>query len=156
MMPREYSLTASSLPPLGDTLSFMRLVWAVDHALQRRSKRMQKALGVTGPQRLVIRMVGRFPSITAGQLARLLELHPSTMTCIVKGLVHRKLVTKTPDPRDTRRILLGLTDKGREFYLAKEGTIEAAVERMQARVSDQKLNDTREVLQELARELGSA
>jgi MarR family transcriptional regulator, organic hydroperoxide resistance regulator len=145
----------SSLPPLGETLALMRLVWAVDHALQRRSKRMQIALGVTGPQRLVVRIVGRFPSITAGQLASLLELHPSTLTCIVKGLVRRKLITRTPDPRDTRRILLGLTAKGREVDHAKEGTIEEAVELLLTQVPPDKLGNTREVLLQLAQGLNS-
>ena len=64
----------------------MRLLWAVDHGLQRRSKRMAATLGVTGPQRLVIRIVGRFPGISAGRLASILHLHPSTLTGILRRL----------------------------------------------------------------------
>ena len=47
---------------LGETVEFLRLVWAVDHALQTTSKRMARSLGVTGPQRLVVRIVGRVPT----------------------------------------------------------------------------------------------
>jgi hypothetical protein len=36
---------------LGETLEFMRLLWAIDHGLQRRSKQLASTLGVTGPQR---------------------------------------------------------------------------------------------------------
>ena len=43
---------------LGRVLEFMRVLWAVDHALQSTSKWMEVRLGVTGPQRLVIRMIG--------------------------------------------------------------------------------------------------
>ena len=42
-------------PPLGAVLDFMRLLWAVDHALQSTSKRMESTFGLTGPQRLVVR-----------------------------------------------------------------------------------------------------
>ena len=74
------------MPPLGEQLEFMRLLWAIDHGLQTRSKRMAAALGVTGPQRLVIRIVGRFPGVSAGQLARILHLDPSTLTGILRRL----------------------------------------------------------------------
>ena len=50
-----------------------------------RQKRMEQRSGVTGPQRLVLRVVGLFPGISAGALARLLHVHPSTLT----GVLHR-------------------------------------------------------------------
>ena len=56
-------------PPLGAVLDFMRLLWAVDHSLQSASKRMESTFGITGPQRLVVRIVGRFPGIAAGREA---------------------------------------------------------------------------------------
>jgi hypothetical protein len=49
------------VPALGDILDFMRLLWAVDHGLHSTSKRMNTSIGVTGPQRLVLRMTGKFP-----------------------------------------------------------------------------------------------
>src|SRR5437763_8985496 len=63
-----------SLDPVMD---FMRLLWSIEHGLQRMSKRMENALGITGPQRLVLRVVGRFPDISARELAYLVRLHPS-------------------------------------------------------------------------------
>ena len=39
----------------------MRVVWALDHALQKTSKRMETTtLGITAPQRFVIRILRRF------------------------------------------------------------------------------------------------
>ena len=55
--------------PGGETLGFMRALWELTHALQVSSKRMARVLGVTGPQRLVIRVVGQSPGITARDLA---------------------------------------------------------------------------------------
>src|SRR5258708_17032792 len=73
-------------PALGAVLDFMRLLWAVDHALQSSSKRMEATYGITGPQRLVVRIVGRFPGIAAGRAAEVLHVHPSTLTGILKRL----------------------------------------------------------------------
>ncbi len=134
------------LPPLGDTLDFMRLLWELHHRLQAVSKRMESRLGVTGPQRLVIRIVGRFPGIPAGHLARLLHLHPSTVTGVVRRLEHQGFLRRRPDPRDKRRWLLGLTDKGRLFDVESEGTVEAAIAHALAGAAQDKTCATREVL----------
>ena len=47
---------------LGQTLDFMQRLWALDHSLQAASKRMETTMGVTGPQRLVIRVLDRIMS----------------------------------------------------------------------------------------------
>ena len=39
---------------VGETMRFMQSLWALAHALEVRSKRMARTLGVTGPQRLVV------------------------------------------------------------------------------------------------------
>jgi DNA-binding MarR family transcriptional regulator len=118
---------AAGMPGLGGPLEFLRLLWAVAHGLERVSKRMEASLGVTGPQRLVVRLVGRFPSITPGRLAALLHVHPSTLTAVLKRLQARGLVHRRRDNRDGRRTLLGLTPAGRRLDVSTAGTIEAAV-----------------------------
>src|SRR5713226_7752815 len=95
-------------PPLGSVLDFMRLLWAVDHALQSASKRMESAFGMTGPQRLVVRIVGRFPGIAAGRVAEILHVHPSTLTGVLKRLEARGILQRKPDPLDARRALFML------------------------------------------------
>lgn len=142
-----------SVLPVGDTIDFLRLIWAVDHALQRRSKSMAVALGITGPQRLVIRIVGRFPSIHARQLADILHLHPSSLTAVLKRLERRGLVRRWPDEKDRRRWLLGLTRKGQALNRETPGTIEAAVQRMLKTTTRDDLDVTRVVLGKLAHEL---
>src|SRR3954469_24875758 len=103
---------------LGEPLEFLRLLWAVSHALHSTSKRLEVTMGITGPQRLALQMVGRFPQITAGQLAQLLHVDPSTLTGIVQRLVRRGLIQRRPDAHDGRRTLLGLTADGRRFEAA--------------------------------------
>lgn len=139
---------------LGHVLDFMRLMWAVDHALQRTSKQMELTLGVTGPQRLVLRIVGRFPNISAGDLARLLHLHPSTLTGILRRLERKRLLRKRVDPRDGRRLLLGLTDKGRLLEVRAEGTVETAIRRVLGRARSAEIEVARELLASIAKALG--
>lgn len=147
---------AADVPPpaLGDVLEFLRLVWTVDHALQRASKRLETTLGVTGPQRLMIRIVGRLPGIPAGQLARLLHVHPGTLTGMLKRLERQGLVRRRSDPRDGRRSLLGLTAKGRQLDVEAEGTVETAIRRALADASLDKVQATRDVLASIAHALG--
>lgn len=113
-----------------DAFEFMRLLWALDHALQTKSKRMLSTLGVTGPQRLVIRAVGRHPGISAGALASLLHLHPSTLTGVLSRLVERRLLERWGDPSDSRRALFRLTARGRRVDAVETGTIEGAIRRV--------------------------
>lgn len=145
---------ATPLPHLGEVLDFMRLIWALDHALQKASKRMRSAFGVTGPQRLVVRIVGRFPGIPPGQIAALLHVHPSTLTGVLKRLERQGLVRRRPDPRDRRRAFLGITEKGRRIDAIGAGTVEAAVDRVISRAPRAKLDSAREILMALAAALG--
>lgn len=59
--------------PLPDVLQFMRLLWAVVHGVEKTSKRVSAELGVTGPQRLVLRVVGLSPGLSAGDVAAILS-----------------------------------------------------------------------------------
>jgi len=131
----------------------MRLIWALHHSLQTTSKRMKTAIGVTGPQRLVIRIVARFPGIPAGEIAQLLHVHPSTLTGILKRLERHGLIRRRPDPKDARRAFLGITEKGRRIDASGVGTVEAAVERVISRTPRATLEGAREVLKALANSL---
>lgn len=145
-------LREGDAPGLGDVLEFLRLLWAVDHALQSGSKRMESRLGVTGPQRLVLRIVGRFPGIGAGRVAQILHLHPSTLTGIVQRLQARGLLQRTIDPKDGRRALFTLSPRGRKLDALQSGTVEAAVDRALRRLPE-KVGAAQEILAALAEEL---
>src|SRR3954454_24306181 len=139
-------------PLLGAVLDFMRLLWAVDHALQSASKRMEASHGVTGPQRLVVRIVGRFPGIAAGRAAEILHVHPSTLTGILKRLEARGVLQRRADPRDGRRALFSLTPRGRKLDTVRTGAVEQAVRRVLFK-EPQKVMATQEVLAALSQEL---
>src|SRR5712671_1872355 len=138
--------------PLGAVLDFMRMLWALDHALQSASKRMEVSFGLTGPQRLVVRIVGRFPGIAAGRLAEILHVHPSTLTGVLRRLEGRGILQRRPDPRDARRALFMLTAKGRKVDTIRTGTVEQAVRRVLLK-DPEKVAAAQEVLAALSVEL---
>jgi DNA-binding MarR family transcriptional regulator len=138
---------------LGDTLLFMRLLWAVDHGMRSVSKRMRWHLGVTGPERLVLRMLGQFPRISAGSLASLLHVHPSTLTAALDRLGRRGLIRRQAHTQDGRRAVLRLTPAGGRVDRLRSGTVEACVERVLRRVPRRKTAAARDLLEALAEEL---
>lgn len=115
--------------PESETLRFMQTLWALVHALEVRSKRMARTIGVTGPQRLVLRIVGRHPASTAGEIAEFLELHASTLSGILARLEHAGMITRRIDARDRRRARFTLTAAGKRVDRERKGTAEAAVRR---------------------------
>jgi DNA-binding MarR family transcriptional regulator len=139
--------------PLPDVLQFMQLLWAVVHGVERRSKRMALDVGVTAPQRLVVRVVGLFPDVSAGGLAAILHVHPSTLTGILHRLVTQQLLRRSDDARDRRRALFRLTARGLRVNALALGTIEAAIAAALRESSARDRASTRRVLQRLARHL---
>lgn len=115
---------------LDATLQFMQTLWAVDHGLQSLSKRMWRQLGLTGPQRLVIRILGARPGLGPGELAAVLHIHPSTLTGIVQRLEGLRLVRRAVARSDRRRVILQLTAAGRALDRPMPGTVEAVVRRV--------------------------
>jgi DNA-binding MarR family transcriptional regulator len=139
---------------LPDVLQFMQLLWAVVHGLEQTSKRMRGLLGVTGPQRLVLRVVGLFPGLSAGDLATILHVHPSTLTGVIQRLVTQGLLVRTDDPRDRRRAILRLTQRGDRANATRQGTVESAVAEALDGVTGRDRAATRRVLERLAQHLG--
>jgi DNA-binding MarR family transcriptional regulator len=138
---------------LGEVLEFMRLLWGVNHGLEASSKQMDAQIGVTGPQRLVVRIVGRNPGISAGSLARVMHVHPSTLTGVLSRLEGRGLLARTVDPGDGRRALFGLTQRGKEMDAMRSGTVEARVRTALTRLTPAKVKAAQEVLETLAKAL---
>jgi DNA-binding MarR family transcriptional regulator len=135
---------------LDPALDFMRLLWSIEHGLQSTSKRMASSFGITGPQRLVLRIVGQFPDMSAKELAHILHLHPSTITGILQRLVRKGLLEREYDSADRRRVRLRVRRQARRFMSRSSGTVEAAVEAALKEVSARDLSQARKVLWAIA------
>jgi DNA-binding MarR family transcriptional regulator len=148
--PRTTSPSPSELP---EVLQFMQVLWAVAHGLARISKRMNVDFGVTGPQRLVLRVVGLFPGMSAGELASILHVHPSTLTGILRRLVTSRLLYRVEHSGDRRRSVLALTGRGKRVNALGRGTAEAAVASALDDLSPRDQAAAKRVLRRIARHL---
>jgi DNA-binding MarR family transcriptional regulator len=142
--------------PLGETLSFMQLLWALTHGMESASKRMHAELGVTGPQRLVLRIVGHHGRISAGELAEILHIHPSSLTGMLRRLEDSELIRRESDPFDRRRALIELTRRGMRLNDGRSGTIEASIAAALSKLPKDKVAGAKAVLKALAASLETA
>lgn len=135
-------------------LKFLQTVWQLEHALERASKRMEDSLGISGPQRFALRMIGVQPGITAGELASVLRLHPSTVTGIVQRLEIRRLVKRSANESDGRVAHLHLTPAGAKANKpVAKGTIEMAARTALTRCPEPQRRATTAVMEQFAAEL---
>jgi len=138
---------------LDEVLRFMRLIWAVDHQLERVSKRMEATIGLTIPQRLSLLLIGRHPGILASEVAEVLHLHRGTLSGIIGRLEASGYVRRTVDARDARRVGLTLTPAGAALNERRGGTFEGAVRRLLASARPRDLEAAERVLAALGSEL---
>lgn len=136
-----------------EALAFMRLLWAIDHRLRSISKQMQNRLGITAPQRLVLRLVGRTPGVTPSELAHVLHLDRGTLTGIVERLRARALLVRAPHPEDGRSVVLRLSARGRGLDREMSGTVEDCIRRALSGLSRLQIEAASQVLEAVAREL---
>ena len=124
-MPTRHRRTGT--PRLDSTLDFLRLLWSIQNCLQSTSKHMSARLGITGPQRLALRIVARFPGVAPKEVADLLHLHPSTITGVLQRLEDKGLLTRQRHATDGRRAHLHARPAAKRFTRSTRGTVEAAV-----------------------------
>jgi MarR family transcriptional regulator, organic hydroperoxide resistance regulator len=136
------------------TFVFLRTIWALDHGLQSHSKKMEAEKGVTGPQRLILRILQFAPGAAPTELARILCFHKSTVSVILRRLEHAKLVRRAPNAADGRAVVLTLTAKGRQIAEERAGTVEAIVAKALAKMPARDVQSAQRVLDELARAFG--
>ena len=146
-------MTADTEIPLDDVLEFMGLIWAIDHEMERVSKRMESTVGLTIPQRLSLLLIGRHPGMLASDLAGVLHLHRGTVTGIVQRLEAAGYLKRAADPHDGRRAALSLTPAGQRVNARRSGTFEGAVRRVLAGAPPRDLLASTRVLSMLAAEL---
>ena len=93
-------------------------------AWRAMSSQMERELGVTGPQRLAIRLISLSPGKGPAELAEMLHVHRSAATGIIRRLEAKGLVTRKVHFQDARRRVLSLTAAGRRIDGVDRGGVE--------------------------------
>ena len=145
--------SSSDLPDsstLPESLRLLPLLWSLNAALERTSLEMDAKLGVTGPQRLLLRFVGLEPGITRARLASIISLDASDLQSALEQLVGKNLLTEQGG-------LSGyyLTAKGAGVNAVMTGTVEQAVSKALDDASPYERTSFRRMLEKVIRHLGS-
>ena len=138
---------------LEPALEVMEALWALDRALHERERSAAGRFGITRSQRVVLRIVGQRPGVSAGGLSRILHVHPSTLTPVLQRLVESGLLGRAPDPVDRRRAVLRLSRRGKRVDEICAGRIDAVMSRALARMDSAEVQAMRRILLELAEAL---
>lgn len=101
-------------------------VYAVNLAFGRIYKPLLDPLGLTYPQYLVLMTLWGQDGLSVGQLGAELGLDSSTLTPLLKRIESGGFVTRARDPEDERRVVVSLTDQGKELE-SKSGDIRNCV-----------------------------
>jgi DNA-binding MarR family transcriptional regulator len=88
-----------------------RLHAAAIHLL-RRLRVEDEALGISAPRLSVLSVLVFAGPRRIGELARIEQVEPPTMTRLVDGLVRDGLVLREPDPEDARAVRVRATARG--------------------------------------------
>jgi DNA-binding MarR family transcriptional regulator len=99
-------------------ITLRRIIRAID----MRSRHLMQQAGLTGPQLLVLQALGRHTQMSAGDLAREVNLSQGTMTSILDRLEKRNLVLRLRSETDRRKVHVSLTSEG-EAQLAAAPTL---------------------------------
>ena len=84
-------------------------------AFRRRLQDLKADGDLSGPQLAVLSQLEREPSgLTGAEIARREQISPQAINATVASLEALALVAKTPDPTDGRRVIVQITDGGRE------------------------------------------
>jgi MarR family transcriptional regulator, organic hydroperoxide resistance regulator len=139
--------------PLGPTLSFLSRWWALNHALEKASRRMHARIGVTAPQRMLVRVIGKYPGISPGQLARIVHLDPGTISTAIGRLEAACVLERRRAGSDRRSVSLVLARRGEIVDVPDSLTIEGALERTLAHASRAQVDHIRSFIERFIAEL---
>jgi DNA-binding MarR family transcriptional regulator len=87
--------------------------------LYRRLRQTREVGDLSLPESTALSRLDRQGPITAAELARLEQVSPQSIGATVQSLQERRLINRAPDPGDGRRMILSLTQAGRETVYSK-------------------------------------
>jgi DNA-binding MarR family transcriptional regulator len=90
-----------------------RLIRATD----LHSRHLEKTVGLTAPQLLLLQILRQRGQVTIGVLAREMNLSQATVTTVMDRLEDRQLVTRIRSSEDKRKVFAAMTDAGEKLLI---------------------------------------
>lgn len=104
--------TAHDVAPASRVLRQFRVVF---NAVKTHFRQVEKVAGVGGAQVWALSVVEARPGIGVSELGRVMDVHQSTASNLVKPLLERGLLTTARGGHDRRAVALHLSESGRRL-----------------------------------------
>lgn len=108
--------------------SAVQAIRRIVRAMDLRSRYLAAHCGLTGPQVVVLHLLGHCDGLTIGRLGASAQLSQATVTGIVDRLERRALLRRQRSQDDKRRVRVWLTDDGREMLRQAEPVLRGGFE----------------------------
>jgi DNA-binding MarR family transcriptional regulator len=116
-MPRRSKTSPSHPSTAGlvneDAAQVLRGFRQVFNAVKTHFQQLEKRSGLGGAQIWALSVIREQPGIGTGALAQAMDVHQSTASNLVKGLLERELITAKKSGTDRRNVELSLAPAGR-------------------------------------------
>lgn len=99
----------------------------VFNAVKTHFQQVEKKVGLGGAQVWALSVVRDQPGIGVGGLAQTMDIHQSTASNLVRGLLERELIAATKDPSDRRAVQLKLLPSGARALKKSPGPFEGVL-----------------------------
>ena len=144
-------IPASHISPDDDPLALERQVCfalsVANRAVLAVYRPILEPLGLTHPQYLVMLALWERAPLAVKDIGALLQLDSPTLSPLLKRLESLDLITRTRSSVDERRLVVALTEAGRDLRIAAESVPNQVVDALGVEISE---------LEELHRGLGRA
>ena len=87
----------------------------ITRAIDLHSRYLANTFGLTGPQLVCLRILGRHTQLTPTEIAKHVSLSQATVTGIVDRLASRQLLTRARSATNRRHVEVTITDAGRHL-----------------------------------------
>lgn len=93
-----------------------RLNYVANFYVRPLVKNMELAFGLSRPEWIILFCLNRRPDLSAQQISNVSGRPKTSISAAVRQLQDKKLIVRSTDVRDGRRLVLHLTDGGRKIY----------------------------------------
>ena len=114
-IPSDPGASGEGVDPLRLDLQLCFALYGASNRVTRLYRPLLEPLGLTYPQYLVMLALWERAPRSVGDLGQALDLDSGTLTPLLKRMEALGLVSRARDPRDERRVIVSLTDKGADL-----------------------------------------
>jgi DNA-binding MarR family transcriptional regulator len=101
----------------------MNAVRSIVRALRINTRAVELKMGISLAQLFVLQQLAERPADSLNELAERTATHQSSVSVVVRRLVERGYVSRTPSTTDKRRIEIAVTQTGRDLLAGAPTTV---------------------------------